>query len=40
MNVEYLMMKTKEYIQKLYPVLYAEEFKFKQSDYTRSAAGD
>jgi len=39
-NIEYLMVKTKEFIQKLYPVIYAEEFKFKESDYTMSAAGD
>ena len=40
LNVEFIMLKTKEYIQKLYPVIYSEEFKFKESDYTMSAAGD
>lgn len=40
MNIEFIMLKTKEFIQKLYPVIYADEFKFKESDYTMSAAGD
>jgi len=29
LNVEFIMAKTKEFIQKLYPVVYSEEFKFK-----------
>ena len=34
------MLKTKDFIQKLYPVLYADEFKFKESQTTYSAVGD
>ena len=40
LNVEFILGKSKEFIQKLYPVVYSEEFKFRQSDYTMSAAGD
>jgi len=39
-NIEYIILKTKEVIRKLYPVLYAEEFQFKESSSTSSAAGD
>ena len=39
-NIEMIMIKTKDFIQRIYPVIYAEEFKFKESDYTFSAAGD
>ena len=35
-----IMLKSKEFVQRLYPVIYAEEFKFRESDYTFSAAGD
>ena len=40
MNVELIVIKTREFVQKLYPVIYAEEFKFKTSNTTMSAAGD
>ena len=40
MNIEYIILKTKEVIRKLYPVLYAEEFQFKESSSTSSAVGD
>jgi hypothetical protein len=39
-NVDMLIQKTKEFIQRLYPVIYSEEFKFRESDSTFSAAGD
>ena len=34
------MLKTKDFIRKLYPVVYAEEFQYRQSAPTASAAGD
>jgi hypothetical protein len=40
MNVEHIVMKTKDFLRKLYPVVYADEFKFKESAHTASAAGD
>lgn len=40
LNVEFIMLKAKEFILKLYPILYAEEFKYKESNPTHSASGD
>lgn len=40
LNVELVILKTKEFIRKLYPVIYSEEFQYKDSAPTASAAGD
>jgi hypothetical protein len=40
MNIELIMMMTKTFIRKLYPVIYSEEFYFRESQCTASAAGD
>mmetsp|Transcript_22870 Transcript_22870/g.22134 ORF Transcript_22870/g.22134 Transcript_22870/m.22134 type:complete len:327 (+) Transcript_22870:1169-2149(+) len=40
LNVEYITNRTKEYIQRLYPVLYCEEFKYQESNPVESASGD
>ena len=39
-NIENLILKTKEFLRRLYPVLYAERFNFKESNTTASASGD
>jgi hypothetical protein len=39
-NVEHVMMKTKEFLRKLYPVMYSQEFQFRESAPTASATGD
>ena len=40
MNVEHIVFKTKEALRKLYPVTYAEGFKYSEAAATASAAGD
>lgn len=40
MNIELIIVTTKQFIRKLYPVIYADEFQFKDSQCTMSAAGD
>jgi hypothetical protein len=40
LNIEFVMAKTKEYIQRLYPVLYSDEFQYHESNPVQSAAGD
>lgn len=40
MNVENVIIKTKEFLRRLYPVLYADEFQFKPSTSYQSAIGD
>lgn len=40
LNVEYVIQKTTEFIKKLYPVLYADEFQYKESNSVESASGD
>lgn len=39
--MDYIVTKTKEFISRLYPVLYSEEFKdIEHAGTTRSAAGE
>lgn len=40
LNVEFVMLKTKDFIQRLYPVIYSTEFKYKESNPSESASGD
>lgn len=40
MNIEFLILKTKEFAKKVYPVIYSDEFHFRESQSTSSAAGD
>lgn len=40
LNVQFIMMKAKDFIQKLYPVIYSDGFQFMESQPTHSACGD
>jgi len=40
MNIQYLVMKMSEFVTKLYPVFYANEFQYKESRRTHTAAGE
>jgi hypothetical protein len=40
LNVELITITAKQFIRKLYPVIYAEEFAYRESACTASAAGD
>jgi hypothetical protein len=39
-NVDVVMQKSTEFIKKLYPVIYSEAFKYKESNPVESASGD
>jgi hypothetical protein len=40
MNVENVIQKTKDFLRRLYPVIYADEFRYRHSTSHHSAVGD